>query len=65
MRRKASMLLGIALGLIVLTGCETLDFWKEDSLGHYYKFRSQLNNMHKFVDRHFFDYNWDDPTLDR
>ncbi len=64
MRRKVSVLLACFFALFLLTGCSTLDFWKEDITAHYYKVRSQLHNMHKFVDRHFFDYNWDDPTID-
>ena len=64
MRRKVARLAVIVVGLFMLTGCSTLDFWKEDAQGHYYKVRSQLNSMHQFIDRHFFDYNWDDPTLE-
>jgi predicted aminopeptidase len=65
MRRKfsLSMFLGVALALFMLSGCDTLDYWKEDITGHYYKLRSQLHGVHQFVDRHFFDYNEDDPTL--
>jgi hypothetical protein len=63
MRRKRLSILALAVCAVALSGCSTLDFWKEDALGHYHRFRGQIHDMHRFVDRHFFDYNWDDPSL--
>lgn len=56
----------IALCLMVcatagLSGCFSLVDW-EHNKNHMRVFNSNLNDMHRSIDRFFFDYDWDDPT---
>ncbi len=46
-----------------LSGCFSLVDW-EHNLNHIKVWNSDLDNMHRSIDRYFFNYDWDDPNQD-
>jgi len=63
MRRKGLRGLAVIV-LFALVGCtSTIEFWKDDTNRMLTAWRRDLNEIHKSIDYHFFNYDWDDPYL--
>ncbi len=45
-------------GVLVTVGCT---FDRDHNRAHWRAFKQDVHDMHVFVDRHFFNYNEDDP----
>lgn len=50
-------------GTSALSGCFSLVDW-EHNLNHLKVWNQDLDNIHRDIDRFFFNYDWDDPTRD-
>ncbi len=63
MRKKALLTLA-ALGLLVLGGCtSTIEFWSQNTTDKIKVWRRDLHQVHKSIDYHFFNHDWDDPYI--
>lgn len=63
MRKKALLTLA-ALGLMILSGCtSTVEFWSHDTESKIKVWRRDLHEIHKSIDYHFLNYDWDDPYI--
>lgn len=57
---KKVFALGAMVAILVLTtGCFTLD--EIHNRNHLRSFESDWASIHETIDRHFFNYDWDDP----
>lgn len=67
MKGNRSLLLAVAIfASLFLGSCRsTWDFWKENATGVVKAQRYHLNHIHKSLDRHFLNYDWDNPQYDR
>lgn len=67
MKGNRSLLLAAlcVLGMF-LGGCRsTWDFWKNNAKGVVQAQNYNLNRVHRSVDRHFLNYDWDNPYYGR
>ncbi len=66
MKANRTLLVLAALAAsLLLGGCRsTWDFWKDNASGVVKSQRRNLNHIHRSLDRHFLNYDWDDPYLD-
>jgi len=63
-RRPLLLVAAVLVGLC-LAGCRsTWDFWKEDMSETVKAQNKNFHKIHKSLDRHFLNYDWDDPYLD-
>jgi len=62
MRRKLAALALLAAVALLAPGC-TFRQWADDVVNHGKVILRDLNDIHRSVDRHFFNYDWNDPTL--
>jgi hypothetical protein len=56
---KKIVLLLCLVGLGALAGCT---YSMEHNRKHWNAYRQDVNGMHKFIDKHFFNYDDDDPS---
>ncbi|MBL8696131.1 MAG: hypothetical protein JNJ88_18700 [Planctomycetes bacterium] len=62
--RSLTLLATLCVGLL-LGGCRsTWDFWKDNAAGVVKSQRRNAHHIHRSLDRHFLNYDWDDPYLD-
>ncbi|MEQ8764425.1 MAG: hypothetical protein RL885_10895 [Planctomycetota bacterium] len=63
MRRKALLTLAL-FGLVALAGCtSTIEFWRDNTNDKLKVWRRDLHQIHKSLDYHFLNHDWDDPYI--
>ncbi len=66
MARRLRALLLIAFIAVPFTGCRTdsVYWWGGHARGYYQVFKRDAEHVYRSIDRHFFNYDWDDPYID-
>jgi len=42
----------------------TSTWWGQNMRGYWYVFKRDMTDVYRGIDRHFFNYDWEDPYLD-
>ncbi len=66
MARKLRALLGVALVATCFGAChyDSVYWWGAHARGYYQVVRRDAESVYKSFDRHFMNYDWDDPYID-
>ena len=57
--KRVSMAFALVAVLVLTSGCFTLN--EVHNRNHLRSFEADWNAIHETIDRHFFNYDWDDP----
>jgi hypothetical protein len=72
MKKQVRNAFSALLAASVLTGCGsttgpreayTGTWWKRNLRGYWYVLQRDATDVYRGIDRHFFNYDWDDPNL--
>lgn len=66
MARRLRALIVVALAAVPFVGCSTdsVYWWGAHARGHYQVLLRDAEHVHWSIDRHFLNYDWDDPYID-
>ena len=66
MARKFRALLVVGLAALPFGGCHTdsVYWWGAHARGYYQVIQRDSEHVYKSFDRHFMNYDWDDPYID-
>ena len=66
MARKLRALVVVALATVPFGACRTdsVYWWGAHMRGYYQVFLRDAEQIHRSFDRHFMNYDWDDPYID-
>ncbi|MFN0207022.1 MAG: hypothetical protein ACKVS6_12035 [Planctomycetota bacterium] len=62
--RALLLLATLVIGLFLGSCRSTWDFWKDNVAGVAKSQRYHMHKIHRSLDRHFLNYDWDNPYLD-
>ncbi|MFO0980354.1 MAG: hypothetical protein U1E76_01200 [Planctomycetota bacterium] len=62
-KKLAWSLLSLLLATAIISGCSSLSWWGDDLSNHGRAILRDLDHIHWSIDRHFFNYDWDDPYI--
>ena len=66
MARRLGALVLLALAVMPFGGCTTdsVYWWGSHARGYYQVVRRDAEHVYRSFDRHFMNYDWDDPYID-
>lgn len=66
MARRLRPLIALALAAIAYGGChfDSVYWWGAHARGYYQVIQRDSEHVYRSFDRHFMNYDWDDPYID-